>query len=307
MSVDILGEINKYSITLKNIDYNTCNYDDILFIRKRLIHIRNQFKYSHDVILLKKILEILDLAKASEKIYKTKKQCQKIQNVKVCSDFICNGESLIISKEIMYLYDFMLKNGFICINSNHIVDVNYNFNNLNIPNDHVSRQPNYTFYTDKNYVLRTHTTTMQSMLIDIMKNNILAYPVHVFSIGKVFRVERDKNHLPCFNQIDIAMINVSYSIYDIINIFKLILSCLDINLKFRIRSSYFPFTYSSIEFDIFFNNKWIEVAGAGFISKNILLKICNNHCGIALGIGIERLLQIKYNCNSLSELLFLYE
>ena len=74
-------------------------------------------------------------------------------------------------------------------------------------------------------------------------------------------------------------------------------------IKIRLRPSYFPFTEPSVEVDIFYKNRWIEVLGAGMIHNNVLNKAgyTNKMNGIAAGIGIERIAMIKYEIYDIRE------
>ena len=73
-------------------------------------------------------------------------------------------------------------------------------------------------------------------------------------------------------------------------------------LEFSFRNSYFPFTCLSFEVDIFWNNRWLEVAGCGIIHPNVF-KLNNRgdikHSGFAFGFGVDRLCMLKYGINDL--------
>ena len=76
-------------------------------------------------------------------------------------------------------------------------------------------------------------------------------------------------------------------------------------IEIRMRPSFFPFTEPSMEIDILYKNKWIEVLGAGMINEEVLrlagYKEPSKYRGIAGGIGIERLAMIKYGIKDIRE------
>jgi phenylalanyl-tRNA synthetase alpha chain len=68
--------------------------------------------------------------------------------------------------------------------------------------------------------------------------------------------------------------------------------------KIRLRPSFFPFTEPSFEMDVWFQNKWLELMGCGMVNP-IVLKNCginpDKYSGFAFGVGIDRLVMLKYN------------
>lgn len=68
-------------------------------------------------------------------------------------------------------------------------------------------------------------------------------------------------------------------------------------LEIRLRLSYFFFIELSVEVDIFYKNKWIEVFGVGMLYFNVMIKVgydSKKFYGFAVGLGLERLIMIKY-------------
>ncbi len=191
----------------------------------------------------------------------------------------------------------------------------YNFTALNLGADHPAREMQDTFFLkdlkaerkdfmkddrDLGMVLRTQTSNMQ---IRYMQNN--KPPIRIIAPGKVYRKDSDATHSPIFHQVEGLMIDESISLK---NLKAVLLSSLrellykpDLDLRFRL--SYFPFTEPSLEIDISFPMKgkkdyWLEVGGAGMVHPNVLKNgaidpdIFN---GFAFGLGIDRLVMIKYN------------
>jgi phenylalanyl-tRNA synthetase alpha chain len=180
-------------------------------------------------------------------------------------------------------------------------DVWYNFDALNIPKDHPARDMQDTFWIKdkKDYVLRTHTSNVQIRYMENFAKSGKKPPFAVISVGKCFRNEAtDATHEMQFYQIEGLMIGENISMANLKGIlshfYKKILSN-DIDLRFR--PSFFPFTEPSIEFDLKFKGKWLEMGGAGMVHPNVL-KNCGidseKYQGFAFGPGLERLMVIKY-------------
>ena len=74
----------------------------------------------------------------------------------------------------------------------------------------------------------------------------------------------------------------------------------DIDVKYR--ASYFPFTEPSIEVDVFFKGRWLEVLGCGMVDPVVLEAVGldpKKYGGFAAGFGIERFAMIMYGIKDL--------
>lgn len=205
--------------------------------------------------------------------------------------------SIIINQAVKIFIDL----GFEVATGPELEDIWHNFDALNVPKDHPAREMQDTFYIkgEEKKVLRTHTSSVQ---IRFMENLIKAGGKPPFAIvvpGKCFRNEAtDATHEMQFYQIEGLMIgediNMSHLKGILSHFYKKIFGD-DIDLRFR--PSFFPFTEPSIEFDLKFNGKWLEMGGAGMVHPNVL-KNCgidpNKYQGFAFGPGLERLMVIKY-------------
>ncbi|WGH28212.1 MAG: phenylalanine--tRNA ligase subunit alpha [Candidatus Shikimatogenerans bostrichidophilus] len=208
-----------------------------------------------------------------------------------------NPITLIKDKIIKILYNLNFK----YVNSKEIENDWNNFTALNFSKYHPSRKMQDTFYINKNYLLRTHTSSIQIRYMKINKP-----PIKFFTFGKVYRNESiTKSSFNMFHQIEIVYVNKNISIIDLKNIiFFIIKNIFFLKYKYRYRISYFPFTKPSFEIDIFYNNKWIEIIGCGLINKTIFKNVninYNKYSGLAIGIGIERIAMIIYNINDIRE------
>ena len=178
----------------------------------------------------------------------------------------------------------------------------YNFEQLNIPKNHPARDMQDTLYLNDNILLRTHNTGITARMLERYQNCEFSY----FTIGKVYRNdEDDQTHSHQFTQVDFASVG-KHNIQSLIWTIKSLLSYVfEEEIEIRMRPSFFPFTEPSMEIDILYKNKWIEVLGAGMINEEVLrlagYKEPSKYRGIAGGIGIERLAMIKYGIKDIRE------
>lgn len=180
-------------------------------------------------------------------------------------------------------------------------DTYHNFDALNVPKDHPARDMQDTFYVkgEEDRVLRTHTSSVQIRFMEEFAKSGKKPPFAIIAPGKVFRNEAtDAFHEMQFYQIEGLVIGEDISMANLKGVlshfYKKMLGE-DINLRFR--PSFFPFTEPSIEFDLKYKGKWIEMGGAGMVHPNVLDKCgidSNKYQGFAFGPGLERLMVIKY-------------
>jgi phenylalanyl-tRNA synthetase alpha chain len=177
------------------------------------------------------------------------------------------------------------------------------FSAANVPENHPCRDDHQSFYLDlkspnpkEQIILRTQTTTMESYIIEKYKNNL-----KMFTIGRTFRRDSDSTHTPMFHQIEFVSINKDSNMTNMISdIHKFLNHFFERDLKLRTRPSHFPFTEPSIEIDMEFNGKWLEISGAGMLHPNCFtLNNTEPVTSFAGAFGIERLAMIKYNINDI--------
>ncbi|KAI1301346.1 putative phenylalanine--tRNA ligase, mitochondrial [Halotydeus destructor] len=200
-----------------------------------------------------------------------------------------------------------------------VVDLDANFDSLLIKKDHVSRAKADTYYVNSNYLLRSHTSAHEA---ECWKQNTDSYTC----IADVYRRDAiDRTHYPVFHQCEIAKLFTKSDIDEDIfrsngsrtddaqenhnpvavkfvegdikrEIETYVRRLLGKELKMRWVSAYFPFTHPSFELEIYFNNDWLEVLGAGVLEHKVLEKVgIHNKIGWALGFGLERLAMLKYS------------
>ena len=170
----------------------------------------------------------------------------------------------------------------------------YNFEALNVPEDHPAKDMHDTFYLKDSGLLRTHTSPVQ---IRTMENK--TPPHRIICPGKVFRKDSDLTHTPMFHQIEGLVVEEGASfaqLKGLLNDFLEDFFGREIELRFR--PSYFPFTEPSAEADIKWDKSWLEVLGCGMVHPNVLKMVgvdTKKFSGFAFGLGVERMAMLKYD------------
>lgn len=181
----------------------------------------------------------------------------------------------------------------------------FNFQLLNIPKDHPSRDMQDTFYVNDNILLRTQTSAMQARIMTTTKP-----PIRVVVPGKVYRSDDDASHSPIFNQFEGLAIDKHITMGDLQGCLQTFAEKIfSKDTKVRLRPSYFPFTEPSVEVDVTCSmchgkgcrvckgTGWVEILGAGIVNPAVL-DMCGidskEYSGFAFGFGIDRIAMIKY-------------
>lgn len=192
----------------------------------------------------------------------------------------------------------------------------YNFERANIPQDHPARDMQDTFYINAEWLLRTHTTAIQTRTLEAYKGEI---PVKVICPGKVFRKDDDDaTHSHQFVQIEGLVVGTKISLSDLKGTLELLARHLFGESRvIRFRPSYFQFTEPSVEVDVschICNGKgcptckqsgWIEILGAGMVHPNVLRMAGfdpEKVSGFAFGLGVERVALLKYGIDDIRHL-----
>ena len=208
-----------------------------------------------------------------------------------------------ISRLIFKTQDIFEDLGFSVAVGPEVESEKYNFDLLNIPASHPARDVWDTIWLQNpagiKSLLRTHTSPVQ---IHYMENN--KPPIRIIAPGKVYRYEAtDATHETVFHQVEGLFLDDKASIATfkgVINYFFKELFQQDI--KIRLRPSYFPFTEPSFEIDIWLENRWLEIAGAGMVNRKVLENggiTDPNIQGFAFGFGVERLAMILYDIDDI--------
>jgi len=158
----------------------------------------------------------------------------------------------------------------------------------------------YKFSTaeSERVLLRTHTTVNT---IRYLYNNPKP-PCKVFSIGKVFRKESiDTTHLPEFYQIEGIVHEDNTNFRQLIGVLKEFYKRMGFE-RVRFRPGYFPYTEPSMEVDVFWNGKWMELGGSGIFRPEVTEPIGVKNPVLAWGLGLERLAMMKFGLDDIRKL-----
>ena len=174
----------------------------------------------------------------------------------------------------------------------------YNFESLNIPENHPARDMQDTFYLKDNFLLRTHTSPVQ---IRFLENN--PPPVRIIAPGRVYRRDAvDATHSPVFNQVEVLCIDEGINFSHLRGTVLTFLKTFFGDLPVRFRASYFPFTEPSAEVDVKWKGKWLEVMGCGMVDPMVLDKLgidSERWTGFAAGLGVERFCMVRHQIDDI--------
>lgn len=176
----------------------------------------------------------------------------------------------------------------------------YNFQALNIPENHPARAMQDTFYVENGDVLRTHTSPIQIRYMLDKKEP----PIRIIAPGRVYRVDSDATHSPMFHQAEGLWVEEGVSFADLKAVFTDFIRRFfeRDDLQVRFRPSFFPFTEPSAEIDIMGEKGWLEVGGCGMVHPNVLNNVGidpEKYTGFAFGIGLDRFAMLRYGVHDL--------
>lgn len=246
-----------------------------------------------------------------KKAEQAKKLAEEVIDVTMPSKEFKVGKKHPITKIIDEVTDIFIGMGFSIAEGPEVETVRNNFDALNAPKDHPSRDMSDTFYINDDLLLRTQTSPVQ---IRTMEKEDL--PIKIIAPGRCFRSDSpDATHSPMFHQIELLVVGKDITMTEFkgtLNTFVQKLFGSETNTKFRPHN--FPFTEPSAEIDVTCfkcggkgcpvckGEGWIEILGAGMVHPNVL-----RNCGIdpevysgfAAGMGVERLAMLKYGIDDI--------
>jgi phenylalanyl-tRNA synthetase alpha chain len=224
-----------------------------------------------------------------------------------------------ITQTIEELKEIMGRLGFAVADGPEIEDPWHNFEALNIPADHPARDPleNFFLATAEKEVgsrrsevgvgnatpllLRSQTSTVQ---IRVMEKQ--PPPVRIIALGRVYRPDTaDATHYPMFHQIEGLLVDRNVTMADLKSVLRLFArSFLGRDVHIRFRPSFFPFTEPSVEVDMSWGERWIEMGGAGMVDPNVLRAVGYDPeevTGFAFGLGVERVCARRHGVSDIRE------
>jgi len=293
------------------------------------------------LVLQKGIKIIEEISQITSSIIKSgewKTKTIRPYDINAFAPAVYGGKSHPLVDLINNIRNIFLEMGFEEIEGNFIEPCFWNMDMLFIPQDHPAREMQDTLYCktpskieikEKNLVdiisnvhenggntsstgwgyrfsksetervlLRTHTTVNT---IRYLYHNPKP-PAKVFSIGRVFRKESiDATHLPEFYQIEGIIHEENSNFRQLIGLLKEFYKRMGFE-KIRFRPGYFPYTEPSMEVDVFWNNKWMELGGSGIFRPEVTKPIGVENPVLAWGLGLERLAMLKFGLNDIRDL-----
>lgn len=211
-----------------------------------------------------------------------------------------------VTIDFMRMADILTGMGFSQIDGPEIELDKYNFELVNVPKDHPSRDMQDSLYITNEILMRTQTSNTQPRAMERIKP-----PFKVFSFGRVFRKDEiDATHTPAFHQLEGIYIDKKVSLADLKHDLSLILKkYLGEATKTKFRASFFPFTEPSVEVDAECNvckgkgcpackgAGQYEILGAGMIHPHVLEMNGIDpevYSGYAFGFGFDRFPKMRY-------------
>ena len=221
----------------------------------------------------------------------------------------------IVRNEII---DIFARMGFNIADGPEMEDDWHVFSSMNFAEDHPARDMQDTFFIENDtenvshsIILRTHTSSVQSRVMETTQP-----PIRVLCPGRVYRNEAISSRAHAFfHQVEALYVDRNVSFTDLKQALLLFAQeMFGSDTKIRLRPSYFPFTEPSAEMDISCNicggkgcpfckhTGWVEILGCGMVDPNVLeLNGIDSkvYSGYALGMGIERITNLKYQVKDL--------
>ena len=224
------------------------------------------------------------------------------------------GHQHVITQMISEINQIFAEIGFVYASGPEVETAYYNFDRLNVPPDHPSRDMQDTFWlraadVTEPTVLRTHTSPVQARYMDAHEP-----PIRIISPGKVFRNEAtDATHEAQFFQYECLYVDREVHMGHLKGTIEYFFSrFFPGETKVRFRPSYFPFVEPGVEVDMMLlegesklAGRWIEVMGAGMVHPRVLRESEIDptvHSGFAFGMGIDRLAVIKYGVEDIRQM-----
>lgn len=244
-------------------------------------------------------------------IEKEKQLASEVIDVTMPGKTFTVGKKHPISQIIDEVSEIFMGLGFSIAEGPEVETIENNFDALNAPKDHPSRDMSDTFYINSELLLRTQTSPVQ---VRTMKSQDL--PIKVISPGRCFRFDSpDATHSPMFHQIEGLVVGKDVTMAQLKGTLdNFVKKLFGEETKTKFRPHNFPFTEPSAEVDVTCfkcggegcamckQEGWIEILGAGMVHPNVL-----RNCGIdpevysgfAFGMGVERIGMLKYEIDDI--------
>lgn len=260
-------------------------------------------------------VEIEEKLEGKKKVFEDAEFAKKLENetidITMPSKKQTIGTRHPLTKVIDDLKDIFIGMGYQIAEGPEVETCYFNFDALNAPKDHPSRDVQDTMYITNDIILRSQTSPVQVRTMLDKKP-----PIKIICPGRVYRADDiDATHSPVFHQLEglvigegITMAHLKGALSDFVK------NYFGEETKIKLRPHHFPFTEPSCEVDVSCfvcggkgcktckGEGWIEILGAGMVHPNVLRAggiDPEKYTGFAFGMGIERIAMIKYDLNDL--------
>jgi phenylalanyl-tRNA synthetase alpha chain len=206
-----------------------------------------------------------------------------------------------LTQNVREVEDIFLGLGYEIVDSREVETVWHNFDALNQPLTHPSRSHRDTFYVDDDTLLRAHTSTGQIRTMETREP-----PLYIATIGRVYRRDTPSpRSTPNFHQVEALAVDRDITLADLKGtLMHFVRAIFGDDREVRVRTSYFPFTEPSVEFDVTCflcagkgcvfckHSGWFEMGGAGVVDPAVFENVGydpDDWSGFAWGLGIDRI------------------
>ncbi|TVP91453.1 MAG: phenylalanine--tRNA ligase subunit alpha [Alkalibacterium sp.] len=227
---------------------------------------------------------------------------------------VSKGQTHVLTQIMEDIEDLFLGMGYQIIEGGEVESDYYNFERVNLPQNHPARDMQDTFYITSDILLRTHTSPIQARTLE--QHDFSKGPLKMISPGKVYRRDTDDaTHSHQFHQIEGMVIDENITMADLKGTLELLAKKMfGEDREIRLRPSYFPFTEPSVEVDVSCfkcggtgcnvckKTGWIEILGAGMTHPNVLEMSgvdSSKYGGFAFGMGPDRIAMLKYGVDDI--------
>jgi len=211
-----------------------------------------------------------------------------------------------ITQTIRQVQEIMGQLGFESVDGPEVEDQWHNFEALAIAPEHPARDPLDNFYLavargSDPLLLRSQTSTVQIRVMESREP-----PLRIVSLGRVYRPDTaDATHYPMFHQVEGLLIEPGTTMAHLKSVLRLFASRFlggDVHVRFR--PSFFPFTEPSVEVDMEWGGRWVEMGGAGMVDPAVLEAVGYDPdavTGFAFGLGVERIAARRYGVEDIRD------
>ena len=207
---------------------------------------------------------------------------------------IALGRRHVLTRTLEEIERIFFGMGFEIVDGTEVETDEFNFERLNMGRDHPARDAQDSFYLTDDLLLRTHTTVVDAR---VMVGR--TPPMRILTTGRCYRRDApDATHMPVFHQADGFMVGERITMADLKGVLAaFVRQMFGVEAVYRFVPSYFPFTEPSAELAVWFNGRWLELAGSGMFHPRVLEMAGIDpvrYTAFAFGLGVDRPAMVRY-------------